>query len=169
MNTKLALGLLAVVGLVAGAAAATPDPDRAFVNTAAQGGDFEVAAGKLAANRGLAPAVKEFGQRMVTDHTAAGDQLKALADSKQWLLDTTLTPEQDAAIGKLESLSGSEFDKSYSQLMVKDHAQDIAQFEKELKKGQDPDIKAYAETTLKTLRHHLAMANRIDAQAKKTS
>src|SRR5882757_10020847 len=78
--------------------------DRAFVAKAAQGGLMEVAAGKLAAQRGLAPAVKAFGQKMVTDHTAANDKLKALADSKQMSLPDSMSPDENAALGKLEGL-----------------------------------------------------------------
>jgi putative membrane protein len=130
---------------------------------------MEVAAGKLAAQKGLDPAVKEFGQKMVTDHTAANDQLKSLADSKQILLPPSLSPDENAALGKLEGLTGTDFDKAYSQMMVKDHVEDISEFEKEVKKGQDAEVKAFAENTLPTLRHHLMLANRLGGQEKKTS
>jgi putative membrane protein len=142
--------------------------DRAFVVKAAQGGLMEVAAGKLAAQRGLDPAVKEFGQKMVTDHTAANDKLKSLADSKQMMLPDSVSPEENAALGKLEALNGADFDKTYSQMMVKDHVEDISEFEKEVKKGQDADVKSFAENTLPTLRHHLMLANRLSSQQKKS-
>jgi putative membrane protein len=125
---------------------------------------MEVAAGKLAAQRGLDQAVKEFGQKMVTDHTAANDQLKSLADSKQLLLPDALSADENAALGRLESLNGIDFDKAYSQMMVKDHVEDISEFEKEVKKGQDPEVKSFAENTLPTLRHHLMLANRLGSQ-----
>ena len=150
-------------GLATADAALTP-ADRAFVAKAAQGGLMEVAAGKLAAQRGLDPAVKEFGQKMVTDHTAANDQLKSLADSKQLLLPDAPSADENAALGKLEGLNGTDFDKTYSQMMVKDHVEDISEFEKEVKKGQDADIKSFAEKTLPTLRHHLMLANRLGSQ-----
>src|SRR6266702_7974344 len=91
--------------------------DRAFVTKAAQGGLMEVAAGKLAEQRGLDPAVKAFGQKMVTDHTAANDKLKSLADSRQMPLPDSMSPDESAALGKLESLVGIDFDKTYSQMM----------------------------------------------------
>lgn len=142
--------------------------DRDFVAKAAQGGMMEVAAGKLAAQRGLDPAVKQFGQKMVTDHTAANDKLKALADSKQMVLPDSVSKDEDAALGKLESLNGTDFDKTYSRMMVKDHTEDISEFEKEVKRGQDADVKALAESTLPTLRHHLMLANRLSSQEKKS-
>ncbi len=142
--------------------------DRDFLNKAAQGSMMEVAAGKLAAQHGLDPAVKSFGAKMVSDHTAAGDMLKSLAASKQTPLSDSVSPEEHAALGKLEGLNGTEFDKAYSQMMVKDHVTDISDFEKEAKKGEDADVKAYAEQTLPTLRHHLMLANRLSAAEKKS-
>jgi putative membrane protein len=143
--------------------------DRDFINKAAQGNLMEVAAGKLAAQRALSPTVKEFGEKLAADHTAANDSLKSLADSKQMNLPDTVSPEGHATLGKLEGLNGTEFDKAFSQMMVKDHTQDISDFEKEAnKKAADADVKAYAQGTLPTLRHHLMLANRLSADAKKS-
>jgi putative membrane protein len=167
--THLAVGLVALGAATAGAAdAPLGKTDLAFVNKAAQGGELEVAAGKLAAQRAMAPAIKEFGKQMVDDHTAANQQLKSLADAKQIPLQTTLSSEQSAVLGKLETLIGTDFDKIYSQLMVKDHVEDVTEFETELRKGQDAEVKAYASSVLPTLRHHLAEANRLSSQAQKS-
>jgi putative membrane protein len=160
--------MTAAAGLAAAADTGLTPADRDFINKAAQGGLMEVAAGKLAAQRGLDPAVKSFGQRMVTDHTAANDTLKSLASSKQMNLPDSVSPEEHTALGKLEGLNGAEFDEAYSQMMVKDHVTDISEFEKEASKGQDPDVKAFAEQTLPTLRHHLMLANRLSSAEKKS-
>lgn len=162
-----ALALLVFGCSLASAADIDVTKDREFVGKAAQGGQFEVAAGRLAGRRGLDPAVKEFGQQMVTDHTAVNVQLKSLTDSKQWPLEKSLAAEQEKALAKLESLSGSEFDKTYTKMMVKDHVEDIAEFENELKKGEDASVKAFAQSAIPTLRHHLTMANKLEAAAKK--
>jgi putative membrane protein len=142
--------------------------DREFVNKAAQGNLMEVRAGKLASQRALDPAVKSFADRMVSDHTAANEKLKSLADGKQMPLADAVSPEEHDALGKLEGLNGTEFDKAYSQMMVKDHTTDISEFEKALRKATDPDVKAYAEQTLPTLRHHLMLANRLSSAEKKS-
>jgi putative membrane protein len=160
--------MVAACGLAMAADTGLSPTDRAFVAKAAQGGLMEVAAGKLAAQRGLDPAVKEFGRKMVTDHTAANDKLKSLAESKQMVLPDSVSPDENAALGKLESLNGTDFDKAYSKMMVKDHIDDISEFEKQVKKGQDADVKSFAENTLPTLRHHLMLANRLSSQEKKS-
>ena len=50
--------------------------DKKFVMDAAVGGMAEVELGKLAAEKATNPEVKQFGQRMVDDHTKANDELK---------------------------------------------------------------------------------------------
>ena len=50
--------------------------------------------------------------------------------------------------------------------MVKDHEKDLAEFEKEAKKGSDPNVKNFADKTAKTVREHLEMAKEIDAKLK---
>lgn len=161
--------LIAAFGSAMAADTGLSQADRDFITKAAKGGLMEVAAGNLAAKRGLDPAVKEFGQKMVTDHTAANERLKSLADSKQLNLPDSLSPEESANLGKLEALVGTDFDQTYSHMMVKDHVDDISDFEKELKKGNDSDVKSFAETTLPTLRHHQMLANRLYSQEKKSS
>ena len=160
--------MVAAIGLAVAADTGLSPGDRAFVTKAAQGGLMEVAAGNLAAKRALDPAVKAFGQKMVTDHTAANEKLKSLADSKQMPLPDAVSPEENAALAKLESLVGTDFDKTYSQMMVKDHVEDISEFEKEVKQGQDADVKSFAENTLPTLRHHLMLARQLGLQEKKS-
>ena len=57
--------------------------DQAFVVETAMVGMAEVELGKLAADKAASGKVKAFGQQMVADHGKAGDELKALAASKQ--------------------------------------------------------------------------------------
>jgi putative membrane protein len=172
MKLKLAVVsalMAATAGIASAADTGLAPADRDFLNKAAQGGLMEVAAGKLAAQHGMDPAVKAFGEKMVSEHSANNDMLKSLANSKQTPLADSVSAEEHAALGKLEGLNGTEFDKAYSQMMVKDHVADISEFEKEVaKKGADADVKAYAEQTLPTLRHHLMLANRLSAGAKKS-
>jgi putative membrane protein len=168
LTLAVAAALTAAAGLAAAADAGLTAADRDFINKAAQGGMMEVAAGKLAAQRAIDPAVKSFGQKMVSDHSAANDLLKSLAAAKNLPLPESVSEQDHSALGKLEGLNGAEFDKTYSQMMVKDHVTDISDFEKEAQKGEDPDVKTFAAQTLPTLRHHLMMANQLNAAQKKS-
>jgi putative membrane protein len=129
-----------------------------FAAKAAAGGMAEVELGKLALQRASDPAVKEFAQRMVADHTRANSELKAVALKKNIQLPTDLTSGQKSKMDKLSKLSGAEFDKQYMSDMVKDHEEDVEDFKTQAEQGTDPDVKSFAAKTLPTLQSHLQMA-----------
>jgi putative membrane protein len=60
------------IGLsVLSASAALSSADSEFAMKAASGGIAEVQAAQLAEQRATSPQIKQFAQRMTTDHTAA--------------------------------------------------------------------------------------------------
>jgi hypothetical protein len=62
---------------------------------------MEVAKGKVAAQKGSHEGVKQFGQRMVDDHTKANDELKSIAGAKNITLpDETPKPPMQAAFAE---------------------------------------------------------------------
>jgi len=152
----------------AAADASKSNPDRQFVMEAAQGGMAEVELGQLATQKASSDAVKQFGQRMVTDHGKANDELKTLAQSKSITLPTDIGKHK-ATKDKLEKLSGAAFDRAYMQEMLNDHRKDVSDFRKESQSGKDPDVKAWAAKTLPTLEEHLQMAQSASRGAVGTS
>ena len=129
-----------------------------FAVNAAQGGMAEVEMGRLATQRAGDSSVREFGARMVADHSRANAELKAIAAPKGIQLPTDLNAEQKSEMDKLSKMSGAEFDKEYMSAMVNDHETDVKDFETQAKEGTDPDIKAFAAKTLPILQQHLQMA-----------
>ena len=138
--------------------------DQQFVTKAAQGGMAEVELGQLAAQKAQNPQVKQFGQKMVDDHTKANDQLKQVASQEGVTLPTGLDAKDQALKDRLSKLSGDQFDRVYMQHMVQDHKKDIADFQKEANNGKDQQVKQFAQQTLPTLKEHLQMAQQ-DEQA----
>ena len=136
--------------------------DRDFLTEAAMGGLMEVELGHVAAQKGTSDAVKQFGQRMVDDHSKANAELQTLASSKGITLPTALDEKHQKDVTKLSSMSGAEFDRAYSKMMLSDHTKDVAAFEKQSTKGGDPDLKAFASKTLPTLQEHLQLAKALN-------
>lgn len=132
--------------------------DHNFVMEAAMGGMMEVELGRMATQQGASDAVKQFGQRMVDDHSKANQELVSLAQSKGITLPTTLDEKHQKEMTKFSSLSGAEFDREYTKMMVSDHRKDVSEFEKQSTRGTDADLKAFATKTLPTLKEHLQMA-----------
>lgn len=132
--------------------------DMKFAREAALGGMTEVQLGRLAVQKSSNDKVKEFGQRMVDDHSKAGDQLKSIAAKDNITLPSELDAKHKAVVDRFSKMSGTEFDRVYVRDMVKDHNNDVMAFEKEANDGSNPDLKSFASSTLPTLRDHLRMA-----------
>ena len=140
--------------------------DRKFMEKAAQGGMAEVELGKLATQKASAPEVKQFGQRMVDDHSKANDQLKQIATSKGVNLPTDLDRSTRREMDKLSKLSGADFDREYMKHMVSDHKKDVSEFKSEARKAKDADLKQFAASTEPTLEQHLQLAQSTEQAAK---
>jgi putative membrane protein len=138
--------------------------ERDFLMDAAMGGMMEVELGRVAAQQAASEGVKQFGQRMVDDHSKANTELMTLATSKGITLPTELDAKHREHVTKLSAMSGAEFDRAYMNMMVSDHNKDVAAFEKESTKGGDPDLKAFATKTLPTLKEHQQMAKALHGQ-----
>ena len=68
---------------------------------------------------------------------------------------------------KLASLQGRDFDRSCERDAVKAHEKAIKLFKHEAQRGQDPDLRAFAQKTLPTLEQHLQQAK--DLRSNKSS
>ncbi len=137
--------------------------DASFMDDAAHAGHYEVEAAKLALQKGQSDAVKSFAQRMIDDHTAAAQQLQALASAKNHKLPDGPSMVQKGKLKLLGTHEGAKFDKSYiDSLGPKAHRDTIKLFEKAASKGHDADVKAFADKTLPTLREHLTLAEQLD-------
>jgi putative membrane protein len=172
------------------AAGALSSSDRKFVMEAAHGGIMEVELGRLATQKAASDDVKQFGQRMVDDHSKANEELMTLASSKGIMLpkpgdlhmtggstgtDAThhgstnkehdkMMKEAHKVMSKLSALSGADFDREYMKMMVEDHTKDVGAFEKQSARGDDADLKAWAAAKLPTLREHLQLARDTNAK-----
>ncbi|BAY79523.1 outer membrane protein (plasmid) [Nostoc linckia NIES-25] len=135
--------------------------DRQFINEAAQDGLAEVQLGQLASERAASNSVKQFGQRMVQDHTQVNNQLQQLATQNGVTLPKTLNNENQQLSQRLSKLSGAQFDREYINHMVQAHQKDVAAFENQAQQGQDTDVKAFAAQTLPALQEHLQEARSI--------
>jgi putative membrane protein len=150
-----------------GPAAMTPKvDDKKFVKDAAIGGMAEVELGKLAAEKGSSEAVKQFGQKMVDDHSKANDQLKQLASKEGITIPDTLDSKHQSRVDKLAKLSGPKFDKAYVKDAVKDHEKDVSEFKNEAQYGSDPNVKQFASNTLPVLQEHLTAAKDLNKTEK---
>lgn len=131
-----------------------PPAEISRIGAIAQDGMTEVELGKLAETKASTPEVKRLATMMVTEHSAANEQLKRLAANVGLTLPPDISTEQKALIESLSKLSGPEFDKKYVSVLVDAHQHAITVFETEANEGTG-DLKIWAKNVLRTItRHH---------------
>lgn len=135
--------------------------DQMFVKKAARSNLAEEKLGQLAEQNGQSQKVKDFGNKMTSDHSNSNEQLQSAASQDNINLPTQPNKMQKMTYEKLSKLSGSQFDRAYARDMVKDHERDVASFKKEIKDGKDANIRNYASSTLPTLEEHLKLARQM--------
>jgi putative membrane protein len=143
--------------------------DRKFIENAAMSGMAEVEMGKLAQQKASDAQVKDFAQRMVTDHTKANQELMSLASSKGVQAPAALDRSHRSDAEKLGKRSGAEFDRDYMARQVSDHRKAVSDFRKAADSAKDPELKAWAGKTLPTLEDHHKMAQTLHDSLKSRS
>jgi putative membrane protein len=147
-----------------------PDPDttaKHFLIVASIGNLQEVSAGQLAAQKGKSADVRSFGQMMVKDHNQAEQQLLQLAKRKGITLPRAATGGIQPDLNLKNA--GDSFDRLYVHAMVVNHANTVQTFETYATTGKDPEVRAFAQQMLPTLKAHLAAIKTIAGQFKNTA
>jgi putative membrane protein len=141
--------------------------DQQFIMTAAKDGLAETAMGHLAVQQSAGPAVKQFAQQMILDHTKANDELLTLALQQKIEPPKAMSDASQIEYDKLTTLKGAAFDQEYMRTMVNAHRRAVDLFQKEAQNGNDKPVQDWANKTLPMLQHHLQMAQQIQTQLKR--
>lgn len=143
--------------------------EKRFVKDALMGGMAEVELGKLAVEKASSDGVKQFGQKMIDDHSKVNEELKQIASKEQISVPDSLDSKHQSRVEKLSKLSGADFDRAYIKDQLKDHQKDVQEFQTEAQSGNDPEVKSFASKTLPTLQEHLSMVKDLDKGKKATA
>lgn len=134
--------------------------DSMFVMDAAMGGMTEVQTGTIAQQNAASQRVKDFGAMMAADHGKANSELMSLVAGRLMIPDS-LPASNKKHVDMMTKMMGKSFDSHYISMMMDGHKSTIAKFEKEAQSGTDPQLKAWAASTLPTLQKHLDSLNAI--------
>jgi putative membrane protein len=128
------------------------------------------AAGELAKSKGTNAEVKEFGQRMITDHGAVNKEATDLVTK------LNVTPEDSDAsrsmssdaqsnMTALQGQTGAAFDKAYIDHEVTMHQQVLDALDQQLIPGaQNAELKALLEKVRPAIAAHLESAKAIQGK-----
>jgi putative membrane protein len=136
--------------------------EKEFVSKVLAGGQTEIQLGQLAQEKSQSNDVKQFGQKMVNDHGQMGDKwFKPLAQQLGISQIKGPSKKDKKEIAKLQGLSGDEFDREYITMMVKDHQQDLKEFQGQAASAQNPNVKQVAQQGSAIISQHLQLIEQI--------
>lgn len=100
------------------------EPEVAAAMTAANQGEIEE--GQLAIRKGSTSSVRNFAQRIVTDHATSNEQISALVQAaaispKENDLSRALLQDHQAAMETLDTRTGADFDRAFLQRQTAAH------------------------------------------------
>lgn len=125
-----------------------------FLTNAADARMMDLEEGKLAKELGTTPAVRQYGELMITDQTKLLHDIKVLAASKNITLPSTLSNKKRDGLEDLKEEKGEEFDEQFIKMMKIDHKRDVEEFE-DAKDFKDKDVKKFATQYLPLIESHL--------------
>jgi lipid-binding SYLF domain-containing protein/predicted outer membrane protein len=155
-------------GRASAAAPRTATADREFVQQAAESGQAEIAAARLALLNAGKDEVRRFARRLIDDHTEADARLRQFAAAGQIRVPNDASAMQQSKLALLRATKAERFDHEFLQVFgVQAHQDAISLFERAQSQGRNEPLKRFAADTLPALRAHLDMARQLlgDAQA----
>jgi len=198
MNTLKNLVLLAVLGLAAwtgcskdsgsstapgasqGSEATPPEGSRKSGKMAAltdgqilqvlsnvDSGEIEQA--QVALTKATSPAVREFAQHMVDQHTQSKDNGQQLATETKIIPSPSAPADEVRTKGsnvleKLNSADAASFDSTYMQAQIQQHQEVLKMLdEKLIPSASSPQLRTALEKVKAMVEHHISMAKQIQA------
>jgi putative membrane protein len=174
MKLKSAFALTAIAFATSSAFAQGGGPTdaqiAAIVVTANQ---VDIDAGKLAASKSSTKEVKEFAERMVTDHTGVNKAATELVTKlkvkpEQNPTSTSLKKSGDDTLKRLQGLNGAAFDKAYVDNEVTYHQSVLDAVDKTLiPSAKNEELKALLVKVRPAFVAHLEHAKHLQGSLKK--
>lgn len=155
-RTALTLVSALAVSLAFAPAAFANESPEDFVKKASTASIFEIETSNLALERSKNQSVQDFAQRMVTDHTAASNKLKATLSAAKVNAApaTALDEKHQKKLNELQEASDADFDKKYIAIQEDAHEKAVDLFEDFAEDGKNVPLKQFAAETLPTLEQH---------------
>ena len=157
-SALLSLSFAALLAAPLANAADLAREDADFLRKMGEADLAEVATGKLATQKASSEEVKKFAQHMIDEHSKGMKEGESLARAKGKQPPKSPDRKHQAAMKKLDSLSGEEFDKAYMKQMVRDHQDVLKMLRSAAKSAKDAEIKAAAQKKIPIVEKHLQMA-----------
>ena len=131
-----------------------------FLSKSAAARMMNAQVGLLAIEKGTNSAIRDFGQRIMKDHSLLLEKIKILAGQRGIYLPDQLSNKNIGDHRNLSEENGLEFDKSFIKMIIVDHERDLKLFKKAAQYN-DPEVSAFAKRYLPLIQSDLDKIKKI--------
>jgi predicted outer membrane protein len=132
-----------------------------FLKETAAAGRFETEASRLALSKSGNTGIRSFAATLINHHTSVGNELVHMLHVRG-MAPPMLANDQRKTLNRLAKLQGAKFDREFlDEVGIRTQHEDVQAFEKARLNARDPQLKAWIERMLPTLRYHMTMAERL--------
>jgi len=138
--------------------------DSKFIREATADNLLEVRLGELAERKATNPTVKQFAQRMVTDHQKMEDQWTDMASKHGMPFQPGLGRLHQEKLDRLQRADQQAFDRGYMTAMIRNHMDDVRYFKNEGEAVHSAPVRKLVGYGLPLLQDHLMSARQVGKQ-----
>jgi putative membrane protein len=129
-----------------------------YMQMAASGDLFEIQSSQLALQMSQNPAIRQFAQMLITDHTRLSNTMMATARSAGLTPPPpALLPEQQQMMDQLR-MAGANFDETYKNLQIAAHQQALTLHQNYASGGDNEALRSVAAQAVPVIQGHLSQA-----------
>jgi putative membrane protein len=138
--------------------------DTAYIRQTIRGNFSEVGLGRLAESRAADSVVKEFAERMISEHNSMNEQWADLARDNDMKVTLEFSSAGRQSGERLRGLSGAAFDQAYMTEMIRLHEQDLAAFRGMAASARSPEVRKLANSAMSSILEHLILARQVGSR-----
>jgi predicted outer membrane protein len=142
-----------------------PAEDRQFISRAFNLSEAEIAAGQLAIQKASAPGIKEFAQRLVTEHEKLKGEVQQIAQKNGITIDPHASQSWwQGELQRIGNLSGRDFDRDYMKWQLQTHLALVNLYQTQASASPQMELSKFAITTLEDIQKMFDQAKQLGAQ-----
>lgn len=142
--------------------------DTAFVQSQLDDNVAEIKLAQLALQKSQDQNVRNYAQKLITDHAAANQTLMPIAASHGIQPSPTLSPAAQTMYDKLSTLDGIAFDTIYIDAMIREHDVAIKALDTQQTAGQNQQLNVWVQNARPVMLQHDEIAQHIRANLPRT-
>jgi putative membrane protein len=144
-----------------------PGQDQDFLEAAMKQSNAEIEWSKIAAQKSANPDVKALANDVISDEMPVAARLVAEAKSFKVKVPNGLGGKEKKTSDKLNSLSGTDFDKEYLNDLIKLQHDDVGNMRDEMKESRDASLQDFATNTVDQIAKRNEKAKALQAKVGK--